>query len=202
MLGFFSRIWNESDSGVRSRLIGLSALLIGANILVWIWALVALRDNAVLFGSAFLAYTFGLRHAVDADHIAAIDNSTRKLMQLGQRPVGVGLFFSLGHSAAVVLLSFAVGLASAQLNSHFEGMKAIGGIVSTSASALFLFLLAAFNVVVLISVWRTFQSVRRGEELIASAELTLVPGLDFGQVGGVEPPGDGEDLGAQRACHG
>jgi high-affinity nickel-transport protein len=163
MLGFFSRIWNESDSGVRSRLIGLSALLIGANILVWIWALVALRDNAVLFGSAFLAYTFGLRHAVDADHIAAIDNSTRKLMQLGQRPVGVGLFFSLGHSAAVVLLSFAVGLASAQLNSRFEDMKAIGGIVSTSASALFLFLLAAFNVVVLISVWRTFQSVRRGE---------------------------------------
>ena len=102
MPGFVSRIWNESDSSVRTRLVGLYALLIGANVLVWIWAFVALRDNAVLFGSAFLAYTFGLRHAVDADHIAAIDNSTRKLMQQGQRPVGVGFFFSLGHSLVVV----------------------------------------------------------------------------------------------------
>ncbi len=114
MQGFVSRIWNESNSNVRSRLTGLYALLIGANVVVWIWAFVALRDNAVLFGSAFLAYTFGLRHAVDADHIAAIDNSTRKLMQQGQRPVGVGLFFSLGHSAVVVLLSVAVGFASAE----------------------------------------------------------------------------------------
>ena len=75
-----------------------------------------MRGNAVLFGSAFLAYTFGLRHAVDADHIAAIDNSTRKLMQQGQRPVGVGLFFSLGHSAVVVLLSIAVGFAASQVS--------------------------------------------------------------------------------------
>jgi len=163
MQGFVSRIWNESDSNVRSRLTGLYALLIGANVVVWIWAFVALRDNAVLFGSAFLAYTFGLRHAVDADHIAAIDNSTRKLMQQGQRPVGVGLFFSLGHSAVVVLLSVAVGFASAELSSRFDDLKAIGGIVGTTASALFLFLLAAFNIVVLLSVWRTFQSVKRGE---------------------------------------
>jgi nickel/cobalt transporter (NiCoT) family protein len=163
MPGFVSRIWNESDSSVRSRLIGLYVLLIGANIVVWIWALVALRDNAVLFGSAFLAYTFGLRHAVDADHIAAIDNSTRKLMQLGQRPIGVGLFFSLGHSAVVVLMSIAVGFAVSQVSGRFEELKSIGGIVSTSASALFLFLLAAFNIVVLVAVWRTFQSVKRGE---------------------------------------
>src|SRR5208337_4570444 len=98
MPGYLSRIWNESDADLRGRLIGVYGLLIGANVLVWIWAFVALRDNTVLFGSAFLAYTFGLRHAVDADHIAAIDNSTRKLMQQGQRPVGVGLYSSLGHS--------------------------------------------------------------------------------------------------------
>src|SRR5260370_21699450 len=163
MLGFFSRIWNESDSSVRGRLIGLYALLFGANLLVWTWAFVALHDNAVLFGSAFLAYTFGLRHSVDADHIAAIDNSTRKLMQLGQRPVGVGLYFSLGHSVVVVLLSIAVGFASSRISSHFGDMKAVGGIVSASASALFLFLLALFNLIVLASVWRTFQSVKRGE---------------------------------------
>jgi len=163
MQGFVSRIWKDSDSSVRGRLIGLYALLIGANVVVWIWAFVALRDNAVLFGSAFLAYTFGLRHAVDADHIAAIDNSTRKLMQLGQRPVAVGFYFSLGHSLVVVLLSIAVGFAVSQVSGRFEDLKSIGGIVGTSFSALFLFLLAAFNIVVLISVWRTFQAVKRGE---------------------------------------
>ena len=90
----------------------LFAVLVVANLLAWIWAFVALRENAVLFGSALLAYTFGLRHAVDADHIAAIDNSTRKLMQEGKRPVAVGLFFSLGHSTVVVLMSVAVGFAT------------------------------------------------------------------------------------------
>jgi len=163
MPGNVSRIWNESNSSVRGRLIALYVFLVAVNIVVWIWALVALHSNAVLFGSAFLAYTFGLRHAVDADHIAAIDNSTRKLMQQGQRPVAVGLFFSLGHSLVVVLLSIAVGFAASQVSSQFEDLKAWGGIVGPSASAIFLFLLAAFNIVVLISVWRTFQGVKRGE---------------------------------------
>ncbi|MBV8472771.1 MAG: HoxN/HupN/NixA family nickel/cobalt transporter, partial [Hyphomicrobiales bacterium] len=98
MPGFVSRIWNESDAGVRGRLIALYAFLAAANVLVWLWAYFGLHNNPVLFGSAFLAYTFGLRHAVDADHIAAIDNSTRKLMQQGRRPVSVGFFFALGHA--------------------------------------------------------------------------------------------------------
>src|SRR5208283_735713 len=131
MLSLLPRLWKESDANVRGRLIGLYARLIGANILVWTWAFVALRDNAVLFGSAFLAYTFGLRHAVDADHIAAIDNSTRKLMQQGQRPVGVGFFFSLGHSLVVVLLSVAVGFAASQVSSRFEDLKAFGDVFGT-----------------------------------------------------------------------
>ena len=163
MSRFMSEIWKGSDVSVRGRLIGLYGVLLAANVVAWIWAVVALRGNAVLFGSAFLAYAFGLRHAVDADHIAAIDNSTRKLMQQGQRPVGVGLFFSLGHSAVVVLLSIAVGVAASQVSSRFEDLKAFGDIFGTSASALFLFLLAAFNIVVMISVWRTFCAVKRGE---------------------------------------
>ena len=166
MPGFVSQIWDQSDATVRGRLIALYALLIGVNVVVWIWAVVALRNNAVLFGSAFLAYTFGLRHAVDADHIAAIDNSTRKLMQQGQRPVAVGFFFSLGHSLVVLLLSVAVGFAATQVSSRFEDLKAFGGIFGTLASALFLFLLAAFNIIVLISVWRTFQAVKRGEPFL------------------------------------
>ena len=152
----------ENDANLRPALILLFALLLAGNALVWLWAWVALRDNAVLFGSAFLAYAFGLRHAVDADHIAAIDNSTRKLMQEGQRPIGVGLFFSLGHAAVVVLLSVAVGFAASRVGSHFGELKSVGAVVGTSASALFLFLLAAFNLIVLVSVWRTFQAVKRG----------------------------------------
>ena len=138
-------------------------LLIGGNILIWLWALFALHGQPVLLGTALLAYTFGLRHAVDADHIAAIDNVTRKLMQQGQRPVGVGFFFSLGHSAVVILLSVGVAFAAAALTSRFDTMKAIGGIISTSASALFLFAIAFINILVLISVYRTFQAVKRGE---------------------------------------
>jgi high-affinity nickel-transport protein len=87
-------------------------------------------------------------------------------MQAGERPVGVGFFFSLGHSLVVVLLSIAVGFAASQVRSHFDDLKAFGNIFGTTASALFLFLLAAFNMVVLISVLRTFQSVRRGESFV------------------------------------
>jgi high-affinity nickel-transport protein len=163
MSGIVSNVLNKSGAGVRRRLIAIYAILIGGNILIWLWALVALGDRPILLGTALLAYTFGLRHAVDADHIAAIDNVTRKLMQQGQRPVGVGFFFSLGHSAVVVLLSVGVAFAASEITSRFDSLKAVGGIIGTSASALFLFAIALINVLVLISVYRTFQAVKRGE---------------------------------------
>jgi high-affinity nickel-transport protein len=163
MSGIVSNVLNKSGAGVRRRLIAIYAILIGGNILIWLWALVALGDQPILLGTALLAYTFGLRHAVDADHIAAIDNVTRKLMQQGQRPVGVGFFFSLGHSSVVVLLSVGVAFAASEITSRFDSLKAVGGIIGTSASALFLFAIALINVLVLISVYRTFQAVKRGE---------------------------------------
>ena len=166
MLGFLSRLMKQGDADLRRRLAAIYGILIGANILIWIWAISVLHEHPVLLGTALLAYTFGLRHAVDADHIAAIDNATRKLMQAGQRPVAVGFFFSLGHSVVVLLLSVAVGFAAAEVSARFEGLKAVGGIVGTSASALFLFLLALFNILVLISVYRTFQAVKRGEPFV------------------------------------
>ena len=89
------------------------SLLAVVNLLVWIWALASFWRFPVPLGTALLAYSLGLRHAVDADHIAAIDNVTRKLMQQGQRPVGVGFIFSLGHSTVVVLASLCVALAAA-----------------------------------------------------------------------------------------
>ena len=86
-----------AGAGLKSRIVLLYALLIGFNAGAWLWALLAFHHHPVLLGTAFLAYTFGLRHAVDADHIAAIDNVTRKLMQQGKQPVAVGFFFSHGH---------------------------------------------------------------------------------------------------------
>jgi high-affinity nickel-transport protein len=167
MPGIVSTVLNEgAASNLRRRLIAVYAVLIGGNILIWFWALVVLGGRPLLLGTALLAYTFGLRHAVDADHIAAIDNVTRKLMQQGQRPVGVGFFFSLGHSAIVVLMSVAVAFAAAALTSRFDSMKAVGGIISTSVSALFLFAIAIFNIIVLMSIYRTFQAVRRGKPFV------------------------------------
>lgn len=163
MPGIVSTVLNEGGAGLRRRLIAVYVVLIGGNILIWLWALVVLGDRPLLLGTALLAYTFGLRHAVDADHIAAIDNVTRKLMQQGQRPVGVGLFFSLGHSAIVVLMSIGVAFAASALTSRFDSMKEVGGVISTIASASFLFAIAFINILVLISVYRTFQAVKRGE---------------------------------------
>ena len=98
---FGFRLFSDSPEGAGGRIAVLYAVLAAANVLAWVWALIAFRDYPLQLGTAFLAYTFGLRHAVDADHIAAIDNVTRKLMQEGKRPVGVGFFFSLGHSTVV-----------------------------------------------------------------------------------------------------
>jgi len=153
-------------TSLRGRTAALYALLVGANIGAWIWALMAFHHYPVLLGTALLAYTFGIRHAVDADHIAAIDNVTRKLMQQGQRPVGVGFFFSLGHSTIVFALSVAIAATSVVIKDRFHSFQAIGGLVGTAISAFFLLLIAAANIVILISVCQTFQHVRRGGEYV------------------------------------
>ena len=168
MPDIISKLLADGDSGLRGRIIGIYVLLIGVTVLVWAWALAVLHDKPVLLGTAMLAYSFGLRHAVDADHIAAIDNVTRKLMQQGQRPVGVGLCFSLGHSAFVVLLSIAVAFAASAVSGSFDSLKAFGDVVGTCVSALFLFAIAFFNILVLISVYRTFQAVKRGAPFVES----------------------------------
>jgi high-affinity nickel-transport protein len=156
------RTFDDRADGVRGRLIGLYALLIVANMGVWAWALVSFRQLPVLLGTALLAYGFGLRHAVDADHIAAIDNVTRKLMQEGKRPIGVGFWFSIGHSAVVVLVALAIAVTTTALAENFAAWRDVGGIVGTSISTLFLFAVAAMNIVILMGVWKTFRHVRRG----------------------------------------
>jgi high-affinity nickel-transport protein len=152
----------RSAPGLKARIVGLYAFLIFANVAVWAWALAAFHGYPLLWGTALLAYAFGLRHAVDADHIAAIDNVTRKLMQQGQKPVGVGFFFSLGHSTIVVGLSVAIALTSVALQNRFDSFKDVGGLIGTSVSAFFLLAIAAANLIVLLSVYRTFRIVKNG----------------------------------------
>jgi high-affinity nickel-transport protein len=170
-----------SDRGAdpSAKVLGVYMLLVGANLLAWAWALVTFRDHLVLLGPAVLAYALGLRHAVDADHIAAIDNVTRKLMQEGERPIAVGFFFSLGHSTVVVLVSAAIATATVDLGSGFERFEAVGGLIGTSVSALFLFIIGAANLCILLSVYRTFRRVRRAGEFIEDDfdELSAQGGL-------------------------
>ena len=155
--------WFRLQDGPFRRRLGLTygvlaALTVGA----WGWALLAFHDHPVLLGVALVTYGLGLRHAVDADHIAAIDNVTRKLMQTGGRPVATGFFFALGHASVVLLVTAAVVGAAERLGTLRE-FQAIGGIVSASVSAAFLLAVAAMNVAVFIDVLGGWRRVRAGE---------------------------------------
>ena len=161
MLTVSKQFLAASFARVRGRLIVIYGILFVFNIGAWIWAIVAFRGASPLLGVAFLIYGLGLRHAVDADHIAAIDNVTRKLMQQNQRPVAVGFFFALGHSAIIVIGAASVAGAATLLGS-VKHWQAVGEIVSTSVSALFLFAIAAMNVTILAAIYKAYRHVRRG----------------------------------------
>jgi len=137
-------------------------LLGSATIGAWVLALLAFGNRPLLLGTAALAYSFGLRHAVDADHISAIDNVTRKLMQQNKRPVAVGFFFSLGHSTIVVALTVAIAIASVTVKQSMPGLENAGGLIGTLVSAAFLFAIAILNILVFLGVYAAFRSVRRG----------------------------------------
>ena len=160
-------LFDDAAGNLRGKVIGIYGLLFVFNAGAWLWAVIAFRHYPLLLGTALLAYSFGLRHAVDADHIAAIDNVTRKLMQEGKRPVAVGLMFSLGHSTIVVIGSVliaaaALALQHRALSHHIGAARDIGGLIGTLVSSLFLFAIAIVNIVVLVSIYRAFQRVRAG----------------------------------------
>ena len=154
--------WNDSPINLRRKITNIYAFLILSNIAAWMAALFVFHDFPLLIGSSVLAYSFGLRHAVDADHIAAIDNVTRKLMQEDKKPIAVGFFFSLGHSTIVALLTIAIALTAGNIQENMPQFKEVGGLIGTSVSALFLLFIAALNMVILWDVFKTFQSVKKG----------------------------------------
>ncbi|EKX61584.1 HoxN/HupN/NixA family nickel/cobalt transporter [Streptomyces ipomoeae] len=136
------------------------------------------RGELLYAGAAGLAYTLGMRHAFDADHISAIDDTTRYLLQKGKRPLGVGLAFSLGHSTIVFALSVGIAFAAQAANRFQSGFADIGGIIGTLVSGVFLYAIAALNLAVLRGIIRTWREAKAGrhqpeelEQLLAARGL-------------------------------
>jgi high-affinity nickel-transport protein len=152
---------------------GMVATVVGLNLAGWGMLAAALgghyhigKTTVFGVGTGALAYTLGMRHAFDADHIAAIDNTTRKLVGEGKRPLSVGFFFSLGHSSVVfllaILLNFGIRDLDRQVSDGGSGLHSITNIVGTCVSGFFLFLIAAFNIVILVGILKVFRQMRTG----------------------------------------
>ncbi|KAJ5946958.1 hypothetical protein N7454_003797 [Penicillium verhagenii] len=141
------------------RAIAIIALIAFVNIIVWVAAAVVLHYHPSMVSTAALAYSLGLRHAFDADHISAIDLMTRRLLATGQKPVTVGTFFSLGHSTIVIITSIVVAATAAAVSSKFDSFSKIGGIIGSSVSAAFLILLGLMNAYILFKLIKQMQKV-------------------------------------------
>ncbi|MDT7536501.1 MAG: nickel/cobalt transporter (NiCoT) family protein [Actinomycetota bacterium] len=120
------------------------------------------KGTLLYAGAASLAYVFGLRHAFDADHIAAIDDTTRLLLQKGRKPLGVGFCFSLGHSTVVFALSFGIAVAAKAAAGFQQQFAGLGGVIGASVSGVFLYVIAGFNFVILLGILRTWKDMKRG----------------------------------------
>jgi nickel/cobalt transporter (NiCoT) family protein len=151
----------------------MAATIVGLNVLGWGMLAAAVDGHYHItatevfgFGTGILAYTLGMRHAFDADHIAAIDNTTRKLVQDGKRPLTVGFFFSLGHSTIVFVMALVLNFGIRALNSEVKndgsGLHTVTGFIGTTVSGGFLYLIALLNLIVLISIIKVFREMRRG----------------------------------------
>ena len=168
------------DPGERRRLAGFFGSVGLLHLVGWGLLLAYGASHPGFLALGGLAYTFGLRHAFDADHIAAIDNTTRKLLQSGRKPVGVGFFFSLGHSTVVLLIAVALGLAVKSIVQGVVGsngeLRDIGGAVGTLVSGTFLVVIGIVNLAVLLDIVRVYRRMRRGEYDRESLETELIAG--------------------------
>jgi nickel/cobalt transporter (NiCoT) family protein len=168
--------FDDRPARIKTKIAVTYAFLLAANMAAWIWALVAFGDRPVLLGTATLAYMFGLRHAFDADHIAAIDNVVRKLMQDGKSPYSAGFFFSLGHSTIVVLASITIAVAAVAMENRLDAFHNIGGVIGTAVSALFLLIIGLANLFILRGTWSAFARVRHDESITGEDLDTLFGG--------------------------
>ena len=131
------------------------------------------KPYPALLGLGFAAYMFGLRHAFDADHIAAVDDTVRYLMQKGQKPLGVGFFFSLGHSTIVLLLAIAIALAATQVKQSLPELQHYGGIIGASVSGIFLWLIGILNLMLLLDILKIWKKAKTGQHSHAHLDELL-----------------------------
>ena len=171
--------FDDRPGRARAKTGAVYVFLAAANLSAWLWAWVTFSNRPTLLGTAFLAYVFGLRHAFDADHIAAIDNVVRKLMQEGKRPFSAGFFFSLGHSTIVVLASVAIAATAAMMQGRLEAFHNLGSVVGTAVSALFLLVIGVANLFVLKGIWAAFSHARRGRRVVDEDLNALLAGRGF-----------------------
>jgi high-affinity nickel-transport protein len=153
----------------KAKIGSIYACLAAVTVLLMIVATMIGYKYAVLAGLGLMSYVLGLRHAVDADHIAAIDNTTRKLLQQGKRPITVGMWFSLGHSTIVIALTAALVIATKTVVNAVPAFESGGAIVGTSISGVFLFIIGLVNVIIFLDVYKTFKGLRDGK--LAAAQL-------------------------------
>jgi len=146
----------------RKRLMVLVSILLGVNLLSWLGAFGLEMLQPGILGLAGLAWVFGARNAFDADHIAAIDNVTRKLRHEGKQSIGVGFFFALGHSTIVIILSAAIVLGARGIKDEFGDLSHFGGVVGTTISALFLTVIGILNLLILLQLFKVYRNYRRG----------------------------------------
>lgn len=177
----YKLFFGPDPNKVRPKVLIMFAFLCAVNIVIWVVSVIVYKPYPSMLGTGALAYTLGLRHAVDAgklskiwekarhwltfgaivDHISAIDNVTRKLLNDNQHPVSVGLFFSLGHSTIVFIVCVIVAATANAVANGVENFSEIGGIIGTSISIAFLVLIATLNIIVLVGVLRTLRRVKR-----------------------------------------
>ncbi len=170
-----------STSSVSWRLTGLFGSVALLHVVGWGMMLLLVAPRfPVMLGLGGLAYAFGLRHAFDADHISAIDNTTRKLLQEGKKPLGVGFFFSLGHSTVVFVIALALGFATQFVVSNVISangeLKSVGGLIGTGVSGVFLLLIGIVNLIILLDILKLFRRMRAGAYDRPSLEHELVAG--------------------------
>ena len=157
--------FDDRPGAERAKVVMTYVILISFNVGAWLWAWLAFSDRPALLGTALLAYMFGLRHAFDADHIAAIDNVVRKLMQEKRMPHAAGFFFSLGHSSIVVVASLLIAATAAAMQARLDAFHDVGGVIGTAVSAAFLLAIGLANLFVLRGVWAAFNRTRRGQRI-------------------------------------
>ena len=169
------RTVSSVDGSLKPKLVSLFGV-VGIMHLVG-WGLLLLwvaPHHPKMAGLGVLAYTLGLRHAFDADHIAAIDNTTRKFLQEGKKQLGVGFFFSLGHSSVVAAMALALAAATTAAKQELPGLREIGGVLGMTVSGTFLYLIGILNLIVLVDIYRIFRRMKGGDYDAKELEERLV----------------------------